>query len=85
MTNALKEMKRVTKKNGEMLIVDYMEPRKHWIAKVSHPIILLYETPNYAPFIQRGLDTLLDKVGLKIKKTTNFLGLVQINIVLNKK
>ena len=81
----LREMKRVTKKNGEMLIVDYMEPRKHWIAKVSHPIILLYETPNYAPFIQRGLDTLLDKVGLKIKKTTNFLGLVQINIVLNKK
>lgn len=81
----LKEMKRVTKNNGEILIVDYMEPGKHWVAKLSHPLILLYETPNYAPFIRRGLDAILKDAGLRIKRTMNFLGLVQIIIVLDNK
>src|SRR3989338_11112571 len=59
----LKEMKRVTKMNGDILIVDYMEPKKHFIAKLSHPFVSLYETVNYAPFIKRSLDSILDKVG----------------------
>lgn len=81
----LKEMKRVTKKGGEILIVDYMEPRKHFIAKFSHRIVSLYETINYKPFIKRGLDAILSEVGLKIDKSTNFLGIFQINLVLNYK
>jgi len=81
----LKEMKRVTKNGGKILIVDYMEPRKHFIAKLSHRIANLYETVNYKPFIDKGLDTILGKVGIKIDKSTNFLGIFQINLVRNQK
>ena len=81
----LKEMKRVTKNNGKILIVDYMEPRKHLVARFSHQIVSLYETVNYKPFIERGLETILKEVGLKIDKSTNFLGAVQINLITNQK
>ena len=81
----LKEMKRVTKKDGSILIVDYMEPKKHTIAKLSHLLVSLYETKNYKPFIKYGLDELLSKVGLKIYRESNFLGLFQIVLAKNKK
>ncbi len=79
----LKEMKRVTKKNGIILIVDYMEPRKHWVAKLTHPIITFYETPMYQPFIKRGLDKIMKKAGLSISRQINFLGVFQIIIAIN--
>ncbi len=79
----LKEMKRVTKKGGRMLIVDYMEPRKHMVARFFYPLICLYETRNYKPFIERGLDSILSEVGLSIDRSTNFLGLAQINLTTN--
>lgn len=81
----LKEMKRVTKKDGKILIVDYNEPRKNFMAKLTHPLIRLYETPMYLPFIKRGLERLLKEVGLKINTETNFLGLFQILLVKNYK
>ncbi|GIW62584.1 MAG: hypothetical protein KatS3mg090_0410 [Patescibacteria group bacterium] len=77
---ALKEMKRVIKKKGKILIVDYMEPKKHPVAKISNLIISLYETKNYHPFIKRGLDSYLKEVNLRIKDETNFLGIFQIVI-----
>lgn len=79
----LKEMKRITKKGGQILIVDYMEPKKHSIAKISHLLVSLYETKNYKPFIKHGLDELLSEVGLKMYKETNFLGLFQIVLAKN--
>ncbi|MFA5894784.1 MAG: methyltransferase domain-containing protein [Candidatus Shapirobacteria bacterium] len=79
----LQEMKRVTKKSGQILIVDYMEPKNHLIAKFFHPLACIYETQNYKPYINRGLDSILDKVGLNISKSTNFLGFVQISLVVN--
>lgn len=82
--SVLKEMKRVTKKGGQILIVDYMEPKKHLVAKISHLLVSLYETKNYELFINRGLDAILSEVGLEIYKDTNFLGLFQIVLVLNK-
>lgn len=81
----LKEMKRVTKKNGIILIVDYMEPKKHWVAKLIYPLIRAYETPNYVPFVTRGFDDLLARVDLSSFRTTNFLGLAQIILVKNNK
>lgn len=81
----LEEMKRVTKKDGKMLVVDYMEPRKHFVAKFSHRIVSLYETINYKPFIERGLDAILNDVGLNIRESTNFLGIFQIALVTNLK
>lgn len=81
----LKEMKRVTKKSGSILIVDYNEPKKHWAARLTHSLIRLYETPMYIPFIERGLEKLLKEVGLRIDRETNFLGLFQILLVKNYK
>lgn len=81
----LKEMKRVTMKNGKILIIDYMEPRKHWMAKIFHPFISLYETSHYVPFIKRGLGKILSEVSLNSEKETHFLGLAQIVLVRNKK
>lgn len=81
----LKEMKRVIKKFGEILIVDYMEPKKHFIARFSHRIVSLYETIDYKPFIERGLGAILNEVGLKINKSTNFLGMFQIVVAKNNK
>lgn len=81
----LKEMKRVTKNGGKILIIDYNEPRKHIVAKLAHPIIKLYEMPNYKPFINRGLEAILLEVGLRAHKETNWLGLFQIVLVLNDK
>ena len=81
----LEEMKRVTKKDGTILIIDYNEPKKHLLARLTHPLIRLYETPMYIPFIKRGLEKLLKKVGLKINRETNFLGLFQILLVKNYK
>lgn len=81
----LKEMKRVTKKGGQILIVDYMEPKKHLVAKISHLLVSLYETKNYKPFIKHGLNAILSEVRLKIYRESNFLGLFQIVLVKNNK
>lgn len=81
----LQELKRVTKKNGEILIVDYMEPKKHIVAKFTYPLIKLYETPMYRPFIERGLENILKHVALSIFRKTNFFGFFQVVVVKNYK
>jgi hypothetical protein len=55
-----------------------MEPKKHKVAGFTHPLISLYETKNYQPFIKRGLETYLKEVGLKVVKEGNFLGVWQM-------
>jgi len=79
----LMEMKRVIKKNGKILIVDYMNPRKHIVAKFTHRIIKIYETKNYLPFIKKGIEAYINVTKMKIFKESNYLGVWEI-IVLNK-
>lgn len=81
----LKEIKRVTKTGGEILIVDYTEPRKHIVARFTHRLIKLYETPMYLPFMERGLSKLLRQVGLAISRETNWWGVFRIVIAQNRK
>jgi ubiquinone/menaquinone biosynthesis C-methylase UbiE len=81
----LKEMKRVTKTEGQILIVDYNEPRNHWAAKLAYPLIKTSESVNWTPFITRGLEDLLNKAGLKEAKWTTILGVIQIVIADNHK
>lgn len=81
----LREIKRITKRGGWILIIDYMEPNKHWVAKFSHHFVKLYETQNYIPFIKIGLEKILKRVRLKISKRTSFLGVIQIVLVKNVK
>lgn len=79
----LNEMKRVIKKNGKILIMDYMNPRKHIVAKFTHPLISLYETKNYKPFIERGLETYINNTDLKVVEETTYLGVWEL-ILLEK-
>ncbi len=81
----LSEIKRVVKRNGSILVVDYMEPKKHVVAWLFHPLIKLYETPNYDLFIKKGLERYLHQVDLKINRFTHVLGIVQIALVVNAK
>ncbi len=83
--NVLKEMKRVTKTDGKILIVDYNEPKNHWAAKLAYPLIKTSESVNWTPFITRGLENLLNKAGLKVAKWTTILGVIQIVIADNHK
>lgn len=81
----LSEIKRVVKKSGPILIVDYMEPKKHIVARLLYPLIKLYETPNYNQFIKRGLERYLCQVDLRINQFTHVLGIAQIALVVNTK
>jgi len=83
--NVLKEMKRVTKTDGKILIVDYNETKNHWAAKLAYPLIKTSESVNWTPFITRGLENLLNKAGLKVAKWTTILGVIQIVIADNHK
>lgn len=77
----LEEMKRVTRPNGRLLIVDYNEPRSHWAAELFFPLIRSTESNHLAPFVNRGLESLLQEVKLKISRKTTVLGVIQIVVV----
>ena len=81
----LSEMKRVVKMGGLILVVDYMEPKKHVVGWLAHPLIKLYETPHYDLFVKKGLERYLQQVNLRINRFTHYLGIVQIALVANIK
>ena len=74
----LKEIIRVTKTNGKIMIVDYLEPHANSMAKIAFQIERLYETPMFEDFVTRGLVSHLNKVGLTPYQRESFLNLVQI-------
>ena len=78
-------MIRVTKPDGKIMIVDYLEPSSSSVAKVAFQIERLYETPMFEDFVRKGLMSHLTKVGLKPEHKTTFLGLAQIVICPNRK
>lgn len=73
----LQEAKRVIKEKGEVLIIDYMEPKNSFPAKIMKHIANLYESPNYNVFINHGMDKYLKKTNLAVDSRDNFFGLVQ--------
>lgn len=82
----LKEMKRVTKNNGKLIIVDYNKPKNKFIAFLGYKIAKIWETRYYDHFVKVGLESYLNKVNLKCKsKETFLLGNIQIVECLNKK
>ncbi len=73
----LAEAKRVIKKDGFIVIVDYNNLKSSFGAKFLHPFALIYETSNYKPFVKKSLDFYLQKACLKIVDKKTFLGAVQ--------
>ena len=78
----LKEMIRTTKKNGQIIIVDYHKQK----SKVFPLFANLWESKYYNHFIKVGLSHYLKKTNLKpISKGTYLFGNIQVVECINKK
>jgi len=64
---ALKEMVRVTKTKGTVVIVDYALPRNKIGRFLIYHFVNLYEGRYYSAFIKSDLGALLGKTGVEIK------------------
>ena len=65
---ALKEMVRVTKRKGMIVIVDYGLPKNKIRRSLIYHFIRLYEGKYYLEFMKSDLGTLLRKTGIEIKE-----------------
>ena len=82
----LKEMKRATKLNGDIIIVDYGRPLNSTSAFLGHAIAKIWEGKYYDHFLNVGLRSYLSKAGLKENTKINyFWGNVQKVICKNDK
>jgi ubiquinone/menaquinone biosynthesis C-methylase UbiE len=70
----LREMRRVTRESGEILIVEYADLSRG-LKSILNPIINLYESKYYRDFARRDLAQLLADAGLTVKRQTNILGI----------
>jgi ubiquinone/menaquinone biosynthesis C-methylase UbiE len=66
--NILEEAKRVVKNAGTICVIDYEEPNNNIAAWILYHIAILYESPNYKPFIQERFQKYLTHTQLKIGK-----------------
>lgn len=70
---ALKEMVRVTKPKGSIVIVDYDLPRNPIGRALIYQLITLYEGEYYKQFIASDLEALLRKTGVGIQTKLSVL------------
>jgi ubiquinone/menaquinone biosynthesis C-methylase UbiE len=77
----LKEMKRVTKPGGLMMVVDYNPPSKNWVARLTYPLIKISESENYPKFIDTNIGNLLGDIGLEIIREKVVLGMVRLVVI----
>ena len=69
----LREMVRVTKPNGIIVIVEYDLPRNKISRTLIYRLISLYEGEYYRQFIASDLDSLLRKTGINVKEKGSVL------------
>lgn len=69
---ALKELVRVTKKEGAIIIVDYALPKNKVSAFFVYNLVKLYE-PYFSEFIKSDLEELITKSGIKIEQKQSVL------------
>lgn len=82
----LEEIIRTTKKDGQIIIVDYFTPMKKISTCVGHLIVKIWEGKHYDYFRKVGLNHYLSKVNLKaISKEPYLLNNIQIVECINKK
>lgn len=60
----LMEMRRVTKPDGKLVIVDYDVPRNSFAAALGHAIAKIWESKYYVHFLKVGLRHYLDEAQL---------------------
>jgi ubiquinone/menaquinone biosynthesis C-methylase UbiE len=76
----LREMRRVTKTSGEILIVEYAD-LSHGFKSILNLLIGLYESKYYRDFARRDLHKLLSDAGLTVKRQSNILGIFRAVVV----
>ncbi len=69
----LKEMVRVTKPEGTILIVDYALPENKIGSAVAYRLVSLYEGEYYRTFIDSDLEGLLNATGISVQKRLSIL------------
>ncbi len=72
-SKALREMVRVTKPKGRILIVDYALPRGRLARLLVYRFVSLYEGEYYAGFVKSDLATLLREAGVEPEKELSVL------------
>jgi ubiquinone/menaquinone biosynthesis C-methylase UbiE len=72
-TAVLKEMRRVTKPNGKIVIVDYDVPKKNFAAFLGRAVAKMWEGKYYDHFLKVGLEHYLDVAQLSIGEKENFM------------
>lgn len=78
--STLKEMARVTKPGGKIIIVEHSD-KKTFFNKFIHLFWRAIESKYFENFLNKGLGAYLNKAGLKPKQNqTAFFGLIQIVI-----
>ena len=65
---ALKEMARVTKTKGTIVIVDYSLPKNRFGKFLIYHFVKLYEGKYYSKFIKSDLEALLGRTGIKVEE-----------------
>jgi demethylmenaquinone methyltransferase/2-methoxy-6-polyprenyl-1,4-benzoquinol methylase len=63
----LKEMVRVTKPEGIVVIVDYALPKNRIGRFLTYRLVLLYEAEYYKTFIESDVEALLRRIGIRIQ------------------
>ncbi len=69
----LKEMQRVTKPNGKIVIVDYDVPKNSFSAFLGHSVAKIWEGKYYDHFLKVGLNHYLNGAKLTIAEKENFI------------
>jgi demethylmenaquinone methyltransferase/2-methoxy-6-polyprenyl-1,4-benzoquinol methylase len=84
--SVVKEMARVTKANGIIIIVDYAVPAKNLLYSLFLRIARLGETKYFPEFVQSGLTEVLKTAGIRIIVEVPILaGIGRISKAINKK
>lgn len=75
----LREMVRVTKPEGTLVVVDYALPRSAVARPIVYRLVKLYERDHYAEFVRLDLHDLLLRSGIVVREERRpLLGLVRI-------
>lgn len=69
----LKEMIRVTKAQGKVVIVDYAAPKSKIRSFLSYYFVSLYESRYFSEFIRMDLQETIKKAGLKLRESYNLV------------
>jgi len=64
---ALREMARVVRPSGKIVIVDYALPKGRIASALIYHVVKLYERDNYAEFVRSDLNAMLARAGIAVQ------------------